>query len=434
MTINEEKKSNTPLSGEENNSPIQEKDFPEQVRKEAARQLRIILKGAAELVGKEELWMKLLRAIHAGTSLNVKLGLDPSAPDIHLGHAVVLRKLKQMQDMGHHIIIIIGDFTGRIGDPTGKSKGRKALTDRQVLLNAMTYQEQIFRILDQEKTEVRFNGEWLELLNLEEILGMAASTTVARMMEREDFRVRFQNNVPIGIHEFLYPLMQGFDSIAIEADIELGGTDQTFNILMGRAMQKNAGMEPQAALFMPILEGLDGVEKMSKSLGNYIGVQEEARVMFKKVMEVPDRLIERYFELTTDETPERVEEIRQLLKEGANPRDSKLQLARIITGLYHSREELRAAEKFYGEAFAAKSVPEDVPELMVQTPSEELQQLFPALIAAGIVSAGNELRRLLIQGGIQVNGEKVTDMTCPVKDGDILRIGKRRFLKILRTS
>lgn len=215
--------------------------------------------------------------MRTGKPLNIKLGLDPSAPDIHLGHAVVLRKIRQMQDLGHHAIIIIGDFTGRIGDPTGKAKGRKALSDREVLENAQTYKEQIFRVLDPEKTEVRFNGEWLELLNLEQVLRLASTITVARMLERDDFQNRYTHNTPIGLHEFFYPLMQAYDSVAIEADLELGGTDQTFNILMGRSLQKEQGMEPQVALFMPILEGLDGVEKMSKSLGNYIGVNEKPK-------------------------------------------------------------------------------------------------------------------------------------------------------------
>ncbi|MDE5680714.1 MAG: tyrosine--tRNA ligase, partial [Lachnospiraceae bacterium] len=304
------------------------------VEKEVDRQMRIILKGAAEVVGEEELRLKLERSIRENRPLNVKLGLDPSAPDIHLGHAVVLRKLKQIQDLGHQIKIIIGDFTGRIGDPTGKSKGRKALNNQQVMENAATYQEQIFRILDREKTAVYYNGEWLELLKFEEVLRLASTITVARMLERDDFKKRFAGNVPIGLHEFFYPLMQAYDSVVINADLELGGTDQTFNILMGRSLQKTMGKEPQAALFMPILEGLDGVEKMSKSLGNHIGIQEDAKVMFKKVMEVPDSLIIRYFELTTDELPEKIDFVREELADGKNPRDIKLELAKIVTCLY----------------------------------------------------------------------------------------------------
>lgn len=403
------------------------------VQKEAQRQMRMILKGAAEVVGEEELKRKVERAVAQGRPMNVKLGLDPSAPDIHLGHAVVLRKLKQMQDMGHQIKIIIGDFTGRIGDPTGKSKGRKALSDRQVLENAMTYQEQIFKVLDREKTQVYYNGEWLELLSLEDVLRLAATTTVARMLEREDFKNRFSNNVPVGLHEFFYPLMQAYDSVAIEADVELGGTDQTFNILMGRTLQKNMGMEPQAAIFMPILEGLDGMEKMSKSLGNYIGVDEEAPVMFKKVMEVPDHLIVRYFELATDELPDRIDRIKEELADGKNPRDIKLELARIITGLYHGPEETQKAEAFYHEAFSKKAIPGDIPDMEIPMEADTLLSILSVIAGAGYAAGSGELRRLAAQGGIQKNGEKVSDLLTPVEDGDVLRIGKKKFLRLRKT-
>lgn len=402
-------------------------------QKEVQRQMRMILKGAAEVVGEEELKRKVERAVAQGRPMNVKLGLDPSAPDIHLGHAVVLRKLKQMQDMGHQIKIIIGDFTGRIGDPTGKSKGRKALSDRQVLENAMTYQEQIFKVLDREKTQVYYNGEWLELLSLEDVLRLAATTTVARMLEREDFKNRFSNNVPVGLHEFFYPLMQAYDSVAIEADVELGGTDQTFNILMGRTLQKNMGMEPQAAIFMPILEGLDGVEKMSKSLGNYIGVDEEAHVMFKKVMEVPDHLIVRYFELATDELPDRIDRIKEELADGKNPRDIKLELARIITGLYHGPEETQKAETFYHEAFSKKAIPGDIPDMEIPMEADTLLSILSVIAGAGYAGGSGELRRLAAQGGIQKNGEKVSDLLTPVEDGDVLRIGKKKFLRLRKT-
>lgn len=403
------------------------------VQKEAQRQMRMILKGAAEVVGEEELKRKVERAVAQGRPMNVKLGLDPSAPDIHLGHAVVLRKLKQMQDMGHQIKIIIGDFTGRIGDPTGKSKGRKALSDRQVLENAMTYQEQIFKVLDREKTQVYYNGEWLELLSLEDVLRLAATTTVARMLEREDFKSRFSNNVPVGLHEFFYPLMQAYDSVAIEADVELGGTDQTFNILMGRTLQKTMGMEPQAAIFMPILEGLDGVEKMSKSLGNYIGVDEEANVMFKKVMEVPDHLIVRYFELATDELPDRIDRIKEELADGKNPRDIKLELARIITGLYHGPEETQKAEAFYHEAFSKKAIPGDIPDMEIPMEADTLLSILSVIAGSGYAGGSGELRRLAAQGGIQKNGEKVSDLLTPVEDGDVLRIGKKKFLRLRKT-
>ena len=401
-----------------------------EVKQEVERQMRIILQGALKLIGEEELREKLARSVRTGKPLNVKLGLDPSAPDIHLGHAVVLRKLKQMQDLGHQIVIIIGDFTGKIGDPTGKAKGRKALSDREVLLNAQTYQEQIFRVLDREKTQVRYNGEWLELLDLTEILKMASTVTVARMLERDDFQNRYAHNIPIGLHEFFYPLMQAYDSVAIRADLELGGSDQTFNILMGRSLQKDYGMEPQAALFMPILEGLDGVEKMSKSLGNYIGVQEEAKVMFRKVMEVPDSLITRYFALATDILPEKLDDVEKALENGENPRDWKLLLARTVTALYHSEEETRAAEEFFKQAFTKKEIPRDIPELEMTAAESTLLDTAEVLVRAGMLTSKSELRRLLMQGGVSLNGERVCDPEIPIKNGDVLKLGKKRFAKI----
>ncbi len=393
-------------------------------------QMSIFLKGAMEIVGEDELRTKIERSLKEQRPLHIKLGLDPSAPDIHLGHAVVLRKLKQLQDLGHAVKIIIGDFTGRIGDPTGKSKGRKAMSDKQVMENAMTYKEQIFKILDPEKTEVFFNGEWLELLNLEDVLKMASTMTVARMLERDDFKKRFTDNIPIGLHEFFYPLMQAYDSIAIDADVELGGTDQTFNILMGRNLQRVMGKEPQVAIFMPILEGLDGVEKMSKSLANYIGVNEEANVMFKKVMEVPDSLIIRYFELTTDEMPQKIHEIKEELARGKNPRDVKLELAKIITSLYHGEAEMRKAEQFYVEALSKKAIPTDIPVLELPGKSQTLFDILPSIISAGYISSSSECRRLLTQGGVRLNGEQISSIDTPVSDGDVIQFGKKKFLKL----
>lgn len=405
----------------------------EKVMQEVDRQMGIILKGAAQVVSEEELRSKIEKSVRTGKPLNIKLGLDPSAPDIHLGHAVVLRKIRQMQDLGHHAIIIIGDFTGRIGDPTGKAKGRKALSDREVLENAQTYKEQIFRVLDPKKTEVRFNGEWLELLNLEEVLRLASTITVARMLERDDFQNRYTHNTPIGLHEFFYPLMQAYDSVAIEADLELGGTDQTFNILMGRSLQKEQGMEPQVALFMPILEGLDGVEKMSKSLGNYIGVNEEARVMFKKAMEIPDKLIIRYFELATDILPENLNKIKERLAEGCNPMKIKKELAETITLLYHTKEETEAAKQFYEEAFSQRAIPTDIPTVEIQAEGDRLQDILKPLVqqkAAGQIKSVNELRRLISQGGFKINGDRVEELEQKVKTGDVLQIGKKTFLKL----
>lgn len=358
----------------------------ETIKQQVKHQMRIIKQGAVNLVGEEELEGKLKNSILTGKPLTVKFGMDPSAPDIHIGHAVVLRKLKQLQDMGNTIVIIIGDFTAKIGDPTGKSKGRKVMTEQEVLVNAQTYQEQIFRILDREKTQVRYNGEWLEQLRLDEVLKLASTITVARMLERDDFENRFHNNVPIGLHEFFYPLMQAYDSLVLEADLELGGTDQTFNILMGRNLQKNKGMEPQAALFMPILEGIDGVEKMSKSLGNYIGIYEDAKIMFRKVMQIPDFMIIKYFELTTDILPEELDEIKAALAAGQNPKESKLLLARTVTSLYHTPEETAAAERFFEEAFTKKKIPQEVESLEIVAQQRNLFDCLTPFVKSGLVN------------------------------------------------
>lgn len=401
-----------------------------EIKKSPEEQLKIILKGAADCVNREE----LLKKLEKGTPLTVKLGLDPSAPDIHLGHAVVLRKIKQMQDLGHRAVIVIGDFTGKIGDPTGKSKGRTALSDEQVRANAATYCEQIFKVLDKDKTDVRFNSEWLAKLTFEDVIRLASTTTVARILERDDFQNRYRNQTPIGLHEFFYPLMQAYDSVALQADIELGGSDQTFNVLMGRNLQKAFGQEQQIALFMPILEGLDGVEKMSKSLGNYIGVSEDASVMFKKVMEVPDELIIRYFELATDEHPDRVEEIRKELEQGKNPRDVKYELAGIITALYHGEEEMKAARNFYDQAFSKGAIPDDVPETALPGEKATLAEVIPVLKEQGLIQSRNEFTRLLKQGGMQLDGEKIgmEALEQEVAAGSVLKIGKKKFLRFVK--
>ena len=393
-------------------------------------QMRVIRQGAAELIGEEELEKKIAGSICTGKPLTVKFGMDPSAPDIHLGHAAVLRKLKQMQDLGHSIVVVIGDFTGKIGDPTGKSKGRRAMSDSEVLRNAQTYQEQIFRILDRDKTQVRYNGEWLELLTMREAVELASSVTVARMLERDDFQNRFRSGTPIGLHEFFYPLMQAYDSVELKADLELGGTDQTFNILMGRTLQKERGQTAQAALFMPILEGIDGTEKMSKSLGNTIGICEDACSMFTKVMQVPDRLIVKYFELATDIAPEELDKIKERLADGCNPRDCKLILAGMITSLYHTREETEAAECFFREAFTNKAVPEQAQVLEVVLESGTVHDCVRPLIQAGLVESGSQFRRLVSQGGVQKNGVRVENMEENIQTDDVLKIGKRRFVRI----
>lgn len=397
-------------------------------------QIRIISKGVHTLVNEEELLAKLEKSYEEKKPLTIKLGLDPSAPDIHLGHTVVLRKIKQMQDLGHRAVIVIGDFTGKIGDPTGKTKGRTALTEEQVKTNAMTYCDQIFKVLDKEKTEVRFNSEWLSKLTFEEVIKLAATTTVARMLERDDFQNRYKNQIPIGIHEFFYPLMQAYDSVRLKADIELGGTDQTFNILMGRTLQKAMGQEQQIAIFMPILEGLDGIEKMSKSLGNYIGVSEQAEVMFKKVMEIPDELIMKYYELATDEHPDTIETLRQEMEKGENPRNIKYGLAQIITELYHGKEKMNRAMDYYDKAFSKKAIPDEIPQIIIVAEKDRVVDVIPQLILEGFVQSKSEFLRLVKQQGVQIGKEKLStdNMDRVLWDKEVMRIGKKRFVKFLK--
>ncbi|WP_445477754.1 tyrosine--tRNA ligase [Lysinibacillus irui] len=395
-------------------------------------QFVIIKKGVNKIVDEQELRAKLERSFKKQQPLTIKLGLDPSAPDIHLGHAVVLRKIKQMQDLGHHAIIVIGDFTGRIGDPTGKAKGRTALNDDTVKKNAQTYCDQIFKVLDKNKTTVRFNSEWLAKLSFEEVIQLAATTSVARLLEREDFQKRYQQHVPIGIHEFFYPLMQAYDSVELEADIELGGTDQTFNILMGRNLQKQRGIEKQIAIFMPLLEGLDGIEKMSKSLGNYIGVNEAPEMMFKKVMEVPDALIVKYFELATDVHPLQVQAIQDKLQKGENPRDLKLQLAEVITTLYHGVAAMKEARTYFEAAFQRKEIPKNIPVLLLEIDKERVEDILPQLVAMDYIQSKSEFLRLIKQKGVSLNGEKLAldDLSRVLMNDDVIQIGKKRFLKL----
>ena len=394
-------------------------------------QIAIIKKGANKIVDEQDLFEKLERSYKEQRPLTIKLGLDPSAPDFHLGHAVVLRKIKQMQDLGHQAVIVIGDFTGRIGDPTGKAKGRTALNDDIVKKNAQTYCEQIFKVLDPNKTTVRFNSEWLAKLSFEEVIKLAATTSVARLLEREDFQKRYQQHIPIGIHEFFYPLMQAYDSVELEADIELGGTDQTFNILMGRTLQKHRGLEKQIAIFMPLLEGLDGIEKMSKSLGNYIGINEAPEIMFKKVMEVPDTLIIKYFELATDEHPLQVQAIQDRLQKGENPRDLKFLLAEIITALYHGSTAVEEARAYFEAAFQKKEIPKNIPILLLEIDKERIVDIIPQLVAMGFIQSKSEFLRLIKQKGVSLNGEKMAmdDISQVLMNNDVLQIGKKRFLQ-----
>ena len=390
--------------------------------------IKVMLKGAADHTDIEEIKEKLKKVDEEHRPLRIKLGLDPSAPDIHLGHAVVLRKMKQLQDLGNEVIIIIGDFTGMIGDPTGKSKTRKQLTKEQVEENAKTYQKQIFKILDPNKTTVRYNSEWLGKMDFRDVIGLCSKCTVARILERDDFQKRYTNNQPISVHEFFYPLMQAYDSVAIQADLEMGGTDQTFNVLMGRNLQKDYGQDSQITLFMPLLEGTDGIEKMSKSLGNYIGINEDANTMYEKVMKIPDNMIIKYYNLCTDVHPDDVAKVEERLNNGENPRDIKMELAKEITRLYHSEEEANAAEGHFKTAFQKQEAPEDIEEIKFEN------TILDTLLKTKKCASKAELKRLFEQGGIKVDGEKVTSyqsLNNPDKDF-IIQIGKGSFFKIVK--
>lgn len=397
----------------------------------AAEQFRLISHGVADLLPEDEFKKKLEKAVATNTPLIVKLGLDPTAPDIHLGHTVVLRKLKLFQDFGHKVIILIGDFTARIGDPTGKSVTRPPLTEEQVITNAKTYQEQIFKVLDPEKTEVRFNSEWLSKLDFADVLKLASKYTVARMLERDDFHKRYTEGRPISIHEFMYPLMQGYDSIALKADVEFGGTDQTFNLLMGRHLQGEEGMPEQTIITMPILEGLDGVQKMSKSLGNYIGISEAPSEMYGKAMSIPDELMMRYFMLVTDMSIEEQEQLSKDLESGAaHPRDVKMKLAHTIVRLYHGEEAANFGQDEFIRVFQKHAMPTDIPEYKVAITDEAV--FVPQLLSdAGLTASNGEARRSIKAGAFKIDGEKCNEEHIVLKDGMVLQVGKRKFIKIV---
>lgn len=401
------------------------------IREEALKHMEAIKRGTAEIVPEEELVKKLEKSIANNKPLKIKLGLDPTAPDIHLGHTVVLNKLRQFQDMGHEVRLIIGDFTGRIGDPTGKSETRKQLTEEEIQVNARTYAEQIFKVLDKSKTTIYFNSEWLSPMNFVDVINLAAKYTVARMMERDDFAKRYKEGLPISVHELMYPLMQGYDSVVLEADVELGGTDQKFNLLVGRNLQKEYGQEPQVALMMPILEGLDGVQKMSKSLGNYIGINEDPNEMFGKTMSITDKLIIRYFELATRVPMEEIDAINTSMQNGTmNPRDAKMRLAREFITMYHDAEKAEAAEERFKLVFQKGDIPEDIPEFKVT----ETEVWLPKLMTdAGLVPSTSDGKRMIKQGAVKVDGEKIEDENAniTVKDGMVLQVGKRKFARLI---
>lgn len=390
-------------------------------------QLAIIKKGVEELLLEHELVEKLKKAL----PLRVKAGFDPTAPDLHLGHTVLLTKMRQLQDIGHHIMFLIGDFTGMIGDPTGKNTTRPPLTPEQIKINAETYTKQVFKILDPAKTEICFNSKWLNELGAAGMLKLAASQTVARMLERDDFSKRFKNNQPISIHEFMYPLLQGYDSVAMQADIELGGTDQKFNLLMGRELQKQHGQDTQVVLMMPLLEGLDGVNKMSKSLGNYIGIAEAPTEIFGKIMSVSDDLMWRYFDLVSLKTVEEINQLKELVANGENPRNIKVQLAMELVARFHSQEDAHKALADFETKFKRNEIPDDLQEQLIQIENTTIG-LGVLLKQANLVASSSEGNRMIDQGGVKIDGMKISDKNYQLDKGAlfVVQVGKRKFAKI----
>jgi tyrosyl-tRNA synthetase len=397
-------------------------------------QLDHIKRGAAEIIPEEELARKIEQSIRKRTPLNVKLGCDPSRPDLHLGHSVVLRKLRQFQDLGHTAILIVGDFTGMIGDPSGRNKARPSMTLRETRQNGESYFQQASRILSKDNLKIVYNSDWLGKMSFEEVIKLASKYTVARMLERDDFEKRFQSEEPISVHEFLYPLAQAMDSVAIKADIELGGTDQKFNLLVGRDIQREFGLEPQVILTMPLLVGTDGVEKMSKSLGNYIAITDSPGEMYGKTLSIPDDLIYDYFILTTDiPEPELAVIKNQLESKSANPRDLKRRLAREIVSLYHDPRAAAQAEEEFDKVFIRKEVPDEIEEVVLSGDGSPLT-VFQLLVSVGAAKSNGEARRLVSQGGVTIDGSKVADPNAPVglSAPFILKVGKRKFYKIRR--
>ena len=394
-------------------------------------QLALIGRGAVECIARDELEKKLRRSLATGVPLKIKAGFDPTAADLHLGHTVLLQKLKHFQELGHEIYFLVGDFTALIGDPTGKSETRKPLTREDVLKNAETYKEQVFKILDPGKTKVAFNSTWLGALTSYDMIKLASQLTVARMLEREDFKQRFESQRPISIHEFLYPLIQGYDSVAMEADVELGGTDQLFNLLTGRDLQRARGMEPQVVLTMPLLEGLDGVNKMSKSLGNYIGITEAPENIYGKVLSISDTLMFRYYELLSDLSAQEIAGLQAGIKDGSlHPKEVKKRLARELTARFHGQAAAEAAEAEFERVFQKKELPDDMAE--VSLPKSEPIWLPQLLLDAGLVASTSEGRRMIQQGAVTVAGEKADDVSVKIAaTGEvILKVGKRRFARI----
>jgi tyrosyl-tRNA synthetase len=404
--------------------------------KPVAEQMAIIKQGCHDIIREEDLAVRIEKARATGKPLRVKAGFDPTAPDLHLGHTVLIQKLKNFQDLGHQVIFLIGDFTGLIGDPSGKSETRPPLTEEQVKANAATYERQIFKVLDPAKTIVDFNSRWMKEMHAQDLIRLAARHTVARMLEREDFHKRYTSQTPISIHEFLYPLIQGYDSVALEADVELGGTDQTFNLLVGRDLQREYGQQPQVVITLPLLEGLDGVQKMSKSLGNYVGIDEPAKEMFGKLMSISDELMLRYYELLTDITPDALARLKEDLASGVkHPRQVKEDLAKAMVARYHSRTAAEHEALEFIRVLREREAPEEIEAVTLKV-SEATLWLPRLLVDSGLAGSTSEARRLITQGGVQVEGEKVTDAGLALAAGKtyLLKVGKRRFKRVTLES
>jgi tyrosyl-tRNA synthetase len=397
-----------------------------------AEQMEILSRNTVEILPDGELEKKLERAVKSSTPLIVKQGFDPTAPDIHLGHTVGLRKLRQFSELGHRVVVIIGDYTGQVGDPSGRSATRPQLTIEEVEKNAATYLEQFFKVLDRSKVEVRRNGEWFAKMTFADILRLAGKMTLARMLEREDFTKRWQQEQPISIHELLYPLMQAYDSVAIKADVEIGATEQKFNLLTGRQIQELYGVEPQVALTLPVLEGIDGVQRMSKSIGNYVGVAEPPREIFGKIMSIPDRLILSYLSMVTDCEQSRIDEIKRALEAGENPMQFKKELGRRIIAMYYDEPTAAEAEAEFERVFAEKGLPDEIPEKTFEWDESRIW-LPKALVASGIQPSSGAARRMIKQGGVYLDGERVTDenLEIDVEREYLVKMGKRKFYKMI---
>lgn len=396
----------------------------------AKEQLKLLKRGVAQIISEEELLKKLEKSVAVNTPLKVKLGVDPTSSDIHLGHTVPLQKLRQFQDLGHTAVLIIGDYTAMIGDPSGRSATRPRLTHEEVLANAKTYQDQVFKILKPEQTEVLFNGDWFSKMTFSDVANMTSKLTVARMLERDDFAKRYAGNQPISILEFIYPLMQATDSVEIKADVELGGTDQIFNILLGRDLQRDADQEAQIAMCLPLLVGLDGVNKMSKSLHNYVGITDEPNDMYGKIMSLADELMLTYFELVTNLDKAKIDDIKVGLENNSlHPKQVKSFLAMQIVSQYHGQDAAQKAQEEFEHVFKAGGLPEDIPEFTV---SEAKVWIVKLLVDCGLVSSNSEARRMIEQGGVKLDNEKITavNFEVPIVDGLVLQVGKRKFAKV----